>query len=143
MNCMKYIRLLLAVVLFINIAGCTTAKINGPTMSEICESYKGRDCSALLERFGPYDYEIKNEKGERVLTWTKQNKNTKFWLNADGYVYHWHSNQRSQAESRARTENIERTVLLITVLVGITSFIVYSLNHADYGLDNMNLGEGW
>jgi hypothetical protein len=150
---MNFVRLFLVAVICINLVGCATTELQGPTMKEICESRVGKHYSEFVKQWGSYNHESVDGKGGRILVWLntpillgQSNQGcTTLGVDADGYVYKCESNQKSPAEIefiKAERRNAVAAFIAITAVAGI-AIILYNMSHMDFSAGNGSLGDDW
>jgi hypothetical protein len=126
---MKILRIALSVIVYLNIVGCATTKVKGPTMREICEGYVGKHYNEVVQQWGNYIIEKDDGIGGRILTWVdiiQPNHFTNFSVDPEGIIYKWQSTKQSKADieneknknnQRANTVTISACLLLMGVFI--------------------------
>jgi len=145
---LKILRIALAVILYLNIAGCATVKVTGPTMKQLCDGYVGKHYNEVVQQWGNYNREKDDGQGGKILTWVDimQPKNyTNFSIDSLGIIYKWQSNQKTKADIQIEKNKRRNNAIMLSIwlsAIGIIILFNYMINHADYGGD-ISLGDEW
>jgi uncharacterized protein YceK len=131
---MKLVRIVLAIVVYLNMVGCATTKTKGPTMRETCEEYVGKHYNEVVQQWGNYNIEKGDGQGGRILTWVdiiQPTRYTNFSVGPDGIIYKWQTTQQTKADienernknnQRANTVIISAGLLLLGVLIWVINW---------------------
>jgi hypothetical protein len=134
---MKILRIALAVILYLNIVGCATTKVAGPTMKQVCEGYIGKHYSEVVEQWGNYNGEKDDGQGGKILTWVdiiQPTHYTNFNVNSEGIIYKWESTKQTKTDieiEKNRNNQLANTVLITAGLL-LLGFFIWAMNNMEF-----------